>query len=167
MHTQYSANYPGDLFIDLDRRFMGPNITYGTSGFEGEIPSNWVNKVNRTFFDMNTTVRPQDITFFHSDVISQYGQEMLIYFFEDTTNKTHIAECIHAWEEIKMVCRVTKEYQHDSRLTTFTTSFIIDSQNNDWDYFYFMVLDGKRNEVRMIDFVRHKIVTNITYQGHQ
>lgn len=66
-----------------------------------------------------------------------------------------------------MGCRVTKEYQHDSRLTSFTTAFLIDSETNDWDYFYFMVLEGKRNEVRMIDFIRHKIVTNITYEGHQ
>jgi hypothetical protein len=46
---------------------------------------------------MNTTVRPQDVTFFHTDMLQEYGQEILLYFFEDTTNKTHIANCIHAW----------------------------------------------------------------------
>ena len=32
-HTQYSANYPGNLFVDLDQRFMGPNITFTASAF--------------------------------------------------------------------------------------------------------------------------------------
>jgi hypothetical protein len=34
-NSQYSANYPGDLFVDLDMRFLGPNITYGAFGYEG------------------------------------------------------------------------------------------------------------------------------------
>jgi hypothetical protein len=75
MNQQYSANYPGELFVPLDERFLGPNITFSASSWEGETPMNWVDKVNKTFLDINTTVKPQDITFFHTDMLQEYGRE--------------------------------------------------------------------------------------------
>lgn len=49
-------------------------MTFGASNWEGDTPVYWVDKVNRTFLQMNTSVRPQDITFFHTDMLQQYGQ---------------------------------------------------------------------------------------------
>lgn len=42
-----------------------------------------------------------------------------------------------------MGCSVTKQYQHNSRISSFATAFIIDSGSNDWDYFYLIVLEGR------------------------
>jgi len=59
-----------------------------------------------------------------------------------------------------------KNYQHDSRISSFATAFTR-SADEGWDYFYLMVLEGSKNKLNIIDFVRHKIVTTIEYQGHQ
>ena len=62
---------------------MGPNMTYQVNHIEGkEIPQYWTNKLNKTRITMNSTVKPQDITFFHTDVIPRIGQQMIIYYFE-------------------------------------------------------------------------------------
>jgi len=33
MNDLFSANYPGELFIPLNQRYLGPNITFGASNW--------------------------------------------------------------------------------------------------------------------------------------
>jgi hypothetical protein len=47
---------------------------------------------------MNPGPKAGDITFFHTDVQNNLGFETLIYYYQDTLYKTHVAECNHIWE---------------------------------------------------------------------
>lgn len=77
MPKYYSSNYPGELHIPLDARWMGPNVTYSIDHLIGQnLPQNWVDKLNYTEVHIqNNTVKVQDITFFHTDVLQEYGME--------------------------------------------------------------------------------------------
>lgn len=33
MNKLFSANYPGELFVPLNQRYLGPNITFGASNW--------------------------------------------------------------------------------------------------------------------------------------
>ncbi len=62
-----------------------------------QIPSSWVNKVNKTTFSIKPQPSPGDITFFHTDSFMEIGDEIVIYYYQDATNNTHVAECVHLW----------------------------------------------------------------------
>lgn len=101
----YSVNYPLPLRIPLEGYVLGPNIEYQLKNKKGDdIPPYWINKVNKTSINMDYPPLPGDIVFFHSDVIPQLGQEILIYYYQDTSYKTHVALCSHNWESANIDC---------------------------------------------------------------
>ena len=106
-----------------------------------------------------------DITFFHTDKLSTYGRDFLVYYFEDTKNKTYVAQCVHAWQDNTVACGVQKTYQHQSRIVSFTTAYFTTTAS--WDYYYIMVFEEDRDQVVIIDFIRHTLVAIIIYDGHQ
>lgn len=84
--------------VDLDRYVMGPNISYNlvNTSSSHEIPTHWVNKINRTSINLDFGVG--DIIFFHVQVVPQFGQERMLYFVQDSRYTTHVIECVHIWE---------------------------------------------------------------------
>jgi hypothetical protein len=47
---------------------------------------------------------PGDIKFFHTDVVPELGDEIVLYYYQDALNNTHVAICIHEWESDTMNC---------------------------------------------------------------
>jgi hypothetical protein len=87
----YSVNYPNPLEIPLFPYFYGPDIQYSVLNSKGDaLPSSWINKLNKTKFSL--TPKPTlDIVFFHSDVVYDLGHDLIIYFYQDSANNTHVA----------------------------------------------------------------------------
>jgi len=50
---EYYSNYPGELFIPLNRYILGPNITWGVNetAFIGELPSWWILQQNKSYVE--------------------------------------------------------------------------------------------------------------------
>lgn len=68
----YSVNYPKPLTIPLNEYVIGPNIEYQLKNKKGDdIPTYWINKVNKTSITMDYPPPAGDIVFFHSDVIPE------------------------------------------------------------------------------------------------
>lgn len=93
----YSVNYPNPLEIPLSNYYIGPNIQYSVLNHKGDnLPASYVNKINKTtiIFDKRPT---EDVVFFHTDVVVDLGHDLVIYYYQDTSNNTHVAECQHVW----------------------------------------------------------------------
>jgi len=66
----YSVNYPNPLEIPLDPYYMGPDMHYSLLNHKGDqLPLSWINKVNRTKVLINPQPKPEDMVFFHTDII--------------------------------------------------------------------------------------------------
>ena len=44
---------------------------------------------------------------------------------------------------------------------------MVDEETGDWHYFYVMVEEMSKNKVTIVDFIKHKVLTEIVYDGHQ
>lgn len=122
----YSVNYPNPLEISLDPYYIGPNINYAILNHKGDaLPDSWINKINKTEIVINP--RPAlDTVFFHTDVVAQIGEDLIVYYYQDSANNTHIAECMHFWASAKMNCDVVRSFNHSSRIRSFTAHYFID-----------------------------------------
>lgn len=104
MTSSYSVNYPNPLEIPLEYYYRGPNIQYQLLNHKGDqLPSSWINKINRTTVKISPPLK-EDIVFFHTDIIPDLGHEFVIYYYQDNSNNTHVAECIHQWARADMNC---------------------------------------------------------------
>lgn len=159
----YSVNYPNPLEIPLAPYYFGPNIDYTVLNHKGDqLPASWVNKLNKT----TVTVNPKptlDTVFFHTDVVNELGQDLVIYYYQDTANNTHVAECQHLWASAKMSCDVVRTYNHTSRVRSFTSSYFRDDDG--WNYFYSIVFEGQSKVIHIYDFMRQLLIAEVTYQG--
>lgn len=160
----YSVNYPNPLEIPLDDYFLGPDIHYQILDHKGDgLPASYVNKINRTTIKINPAPRPGDITYFHTDVVPELGHEVVIYYYEDSSNTTHVAECIHMWDKADMDCNVRNSYNHTSRLRSFTSTIFRDDDG--WNYFYSLVLEGDSKRLRIYDYLKQKLIAELVYSG--
>lgn len=93
----YSVNYPNPLEIPLDLYYFGPNLQYSVLNHKGDmLPASWINKINKTSIKINP--KPTlDVVFFHTDVVVELGHDLILYYYQDTSNNTHVAECQHLW----------------------------------------------------------------------
>lgn len=121
--TKYSVNYPKPLNIPLSRFAFGPNVQYQVKAVDGTMPVNWVNKVNRTKVTMDHMPSPGDIKFFHTDVIPRLGEEVVIYYYQDSQNNTHVSLCTHTWFNATMNCTLRQTYNHTSAISAFTSAY--------------------------------------------
>ncbi len=87
----YSINYPNPLEIPLSPYYVGPNLQYTVLNHKGdELPRSWINKLNKTQIKINP--KPTlDTVFFHTDVINEIGNDILLYYYQDSSNNTHVA----------------------------------------------------------------------------
>ena len=112
---------------------------------------------------MQKAPAPGDIRFFHTDVIPELGDEIVIYYYQDAVNNTHVAICSHQWLADSMNCTLERTYNHNSRIKTFTSSFFTDEEG--FQYYYSIVFDGQPNLVHIYDFQGQKQIAEITYNG--
>jgi hypothetical protein len=159
----YSVNYPNPLEIPLDNYYVGPNLQYSVLNHkDDQLPASWVNKLNKT----KVTINPKptlDTVFFHTDVVSEIGHNLVIYYYQDTSNNTHVAECQHFWATATMNCDVVQTYNHTSRIRSFTSSYFRDEEG--WNYYYSIVFEGQNKLVHIYDFLRQKLIAEISYRG--
>jgi hypothetical protein len=152
----YSINYPNPLEISLEPYYLGPNLQYNILNHKGDtLPASWVNKLNRTTIKVNP--KPTlDVVFFHTDVVIELGHDLVIYYYQDTSNNTHVAECQHQWASATMNCEVARTYSHTSRIRSFTSSFFRDEEG--WNYYYSMVFEGQGKVIHIYDFLRQQLI---------
>jgi hypothetical protein len=62
-----------------------------------------------------------------------------------------------------MQCVLEKNYTHDSYIHAFTTALVTDQEG--WHYYYIIVFEGQKNIVHIYDFVKQKLIAEITYSG--
>lgn len=149
----------------LDKYVLGPNISYTliNQTAKHEIPTHWLNKVNATKMIMDTDIG--DVIFFHTQVIPMFGKDRIIYYAQDSRHRTHVIECTHIWEDSTVRCSEQANYTHNSDIQAFTTAFFTDQEG--FNYFYFMVFKEDLKTIRIVDYSRHKYLMNITYVGHR
>jgi len=87
----------------------------------------------------------------------------VIYYYQDTSNNTHVAECQHFWSSATMNCEVRRTYNHSSRIRTFASSYFTDQEG--WNYYYSIVFEGQNKVAHIYDFGRQQLIAEITYQG--
>ena len=159
----YSINFPNPLEIPLNPYYFGPNIEYAVLNHKGDnLPTAWVNKLNKTEVTI-TPVPTLDTVFFHTDVVNELGQDLVIYYYQDTAYNTHVAECNHLWATNKMNCQVVRSFNHTSCIRTFASSYF--RSETGWSYYYSVVFEGENKKVHIYDFMRQQQIAEITNQG--
>jgi len=91
----YYANYPGEMFIPLDRYALGANITYGVIYAKDQSPPEYyvLQQNSTTIF---WTDKPKTVTKYTMVVAEQYDSlaETAIYLYtQDANNATYFSLC--------------------------------------------------------------------------
>jgi hypothetical protein len=120
----YYLNYPGRLEIFLQDYVIGPNITFSVmeTKIHHDLPRHWIDQQNRSTVNMDAPPIVDDINFFYTEVVPHYGNETIIYYFQDVRNSTSVAWCTHLWEDVNINCTIRATYSHRGRIKTFTTA---------------------------------------------
>jgi hypothetical protein len=96
-------------------------------------------------------------------VVNRIGEDVVIYYYQDSSNNTHVSECMHFWVSAKMNCEVVRTYNHSSRIRSFSSHYFLDQE--DWNYFYIIVFETQNKIVHIYDFLRQTLIAEITYTG--
>lgn len=173
----YYTNYPGRLEIFLDRYVIGPNITYNVEEtmIHKDLPTHWINQQNQSqvHFD-KPPPSIGDINFFYTEVVPHYGNDTVIYYYQDIRNSTSVAFCTHLWEDVNLNCSVAATYSHTGRIDQFATAIF--NFDQEWRYYYIWTLSTATktvdsiNTVYIIDFIKHQRLATIElpkgYEGY-
>lgn len=87
----------------------------------------------------------------------------MIYYYQDSANNTHVAECMHYWATSKMNCDVVRTFNHTSRIRSFSSHYFLDPEG--WNYFYIIVFEGENKMVHIYNFLKQSLVAEISYTG--
>lgn len=117
-------------------------------------PPYWFNKVNRTEVTFDHPTPPGDVNFFHTDMVSQVGEDFVIYYYQDSSYTTHVSICAEKWDENTLHCSLEKNYTHSGYIHSFTTAFFTDQEG--WNYYYIISFEDAKNVVHIYDFRRQK-----------
>lgn len=127
--TNYYGNYPGTIDIPLLDYVLGPNITYNVRvNSSHDNPTWYIHKVNASNITFDNPPSVGHINFFHTEVVPHYGNETVIYYYQDIMNLTHVANCIHLGDDKNLYCTVVREYGHNSRIYRFASHAFADSR---------------------------------------
>lgn len=93
--TAYYANYPGELYIPMDRYLLGPNITYGVDerSKNGSFANHWILQQNETLIDWDKKPSLFRYTFLRQEQYDNIGESDLFLYTQDYQNNTHFARC--------------------------------------------------------------------------
>ena len=91
----YYANYPGELYIAMDRYLIGANITYGIDerSKNGSFANHWILQQNHTLIDWKKEPSLFKYTFLRQEQYDNTGESDLFLYTQDSSNKTHFAKC--------------------------------------------------------------------------
>lgn len=90
----YYANYPGELFIPLNRYVLGPNITYGVK--ENQHPNMsayWILQQNETILHWPKEPSLGKITFLRQEQYDSLDDTIIWIYTQDAMNITHFVQC--------------------------------------------------------------------------
>ena len=87
-------------------------------------------------------------------MVPHYGNDTVIYYYQDIQNLTHSASCTHLSEDRTLYCTVTREYGHRSRIHSFASGVFADSRGFS-EYYYTFTLEGAKNVITIIDYISH------------
>jgi hypothetical protein len=157
----YYVNYPGRLEVFLSPYVVGPNITFSVmeTMIHHDLPRHWIDQQNQSFVNMDGIPIIGNINFFYTEVVPNYGNETVIYYFQDIRNVTTVSFCVHLWEDIHMNCTTRASYQHTGRIKTFTTAWF--ELDGIFKYYYLWTLENIPNTIYVVDFIKHQYVGTI------
>lgn len=92
-------------------------------------------------------------------MVPHYGNETIIYYYQDIRNTTHVAFCTHLWEDVNINCNVQASYSHTGKIGKFTTSYF--REYLEYKYYYIWTLENAPNIIYIIDFIKHQRVATI------
>lgn len=93
-----------------------------------------------------------EVIFYHTQVVTAFGQNRIIYYVQDSRYFTHVIECVEIWEDSRAKCHEEAKYAHNSAIVSFTTAFFYDGEGI--NYFYIMVFQENLKQIRIIDYTR-------------
>ena len=94
----YYANYPGELYIPLDRYLIGANITYGINETtKGSYSSHWILQQNLTIIDWKKEPSHFKYTFLRQEQYDNAGERDIFIYTQDAAKNTHFAKC-RTWQ---------------------------------------------------------------------
>jgi len=88
----------------------------------------------------------------------------VVYYYQDSEYNTHVVTCNHYWAQANMECQLQRTYNHTSYIKSFTSTVFNDEEG--WNYYYIIVFEGDNKVVNIYDFLRQKIIAEITYIGN-
>lgn len=103
--TTYYSNYPGELFIPLNRYILGPNITYGVKENEHPDMANWwILQQNLTILHWDKEPSLGKITFLRQEQFDSLDETTLWIYTQDTMNITHFTKCTAIPFDVNVRC---------------------------------------------------------------
>lgn len=91
----YYSNFPGELFVPLDRYINGPNITYGVLGSTDKYdPVYYILQQNTTKLTWNKTPSVSQYVFLRQEQYDSLGETELYLYAQDANNVTHFSRCV-------------------------------------------------------------------------
>lgn len=90
----YYANYPGQLFIPLDRYVLGSNITWNIVDEDDPYPPNYyILQQNTTRVFWNKTPSISKYVFLRQEQYDSIDETDLYLYTQDYNNATHFSRC--------------------------------------------------------------------------
>lgn len=116
---EYYANYPGELFIPLNRYVLGPNITWGVNetAFIGELPPWWINQQNKSFVEWGELPPMNKLSLLRMEQYDSYDQATLFIYVQDVKNEAWFGQCRTEMLRSNVSC-------HRLRLPTVNTPIV-------------------------------------------
>lgn len=101
----YYANYPGQLYVPLDRYAMGPNITYSVNENDHPNMSNfWILQQNTTRLHWNKKPSLGKVTFLRQEQFDSIDRTQIYIYTQDSMNFTHFLRCVTVPYETDVNC---------------------------------------------------------------
>lgn len=119
----YYANYPGQLFVPLDRYVFGSNITYGVYDEDRDPPVSYILQQNTTRLFWNRDPTISKYVFLRQEQFDSIDETDLYLYTQDFNNVTHFSMCTTIPYSDEVNCRESGFAPHiDFRIANLTAN---------------------------------------------
>jgi hypothetical protein len=82
---EYYANYPGELYIPLNRYVMGPNITWDVNetAVSGELPPHWILQQNKSYIEWDSFPSLNKLSLLRQEQYDSLERTTLYVYMQD------------------------------------------------------------------------------------
>lgn len=153
----YYANYPGQLFIPLDRYVLGSNITYGVHSEAVEDPPTYFilqqNSTKISWWNKNDSM--YKYTFIRTEQYDSTDESQIFVYTQDANNDTHFSKCITVQFTDEVHCVQTTYAPHLSMRILNLTANRFHYYGGQYIHLAAVLYEGFPNEVFVYDVERN------------